>query len=76
MADGTRSFAAELATLLNSRPTWQASAEERAAWYDRKADLFNRAAAESSSPDVAGEASDLAEIAREQANRIRRGWSA
>ncbi|WP_326552149.1 hypothetical protein [Micromonospora sp. NBC_01813] len=76
MADEPQSFAAELSTLLNSRPTWTASAEERAAWYDRKADLFNRTAADTSSPGVAGEASDLAEIAREQANRIRRGWSA
>ncbi|WP_204297426.1 hypothetical protein [Actinoplanes campanulatus] len=63
-------FAADLSALLRDRPALSTPAIERAAWFDRKADLLERVA--STTP----EAAELATAAREEAARLRTGTSA
>jgi hypothetical protein len=55
------SFAADLSALLRTLPGLRTPAAERAAWFERKAELLDQA-----------DAADLAEAARAQAARIRR----
>lgn len=57
-------FATDLSALLRQMPGLHTPAGERADWYDRKAVLLDRA-----------DAAALAQVAREQAARLRVGWS-
>jgi hypothetical protein len=56
----TSSFGAELSALLRTMPGLSATASERADWYERKAALLSRVAAE----DTTSNGSDAAELAR------------
>ena len=63
-----------ITALLRELPPFTASAEVRAAWFERKADLFDEIATKD--PALAEEAARLAEGARCRAEEIRRGWCA
>ncbi len=58
-----------MTSLLGDIPPVNVTVGERAAWFDRKADAFERIAAESG--PLAAEAAQLAEGARAEAERIR-----
>jgi hypothetical protein len=64
-------YAAELTALLASMPGITSTPAERAVWYEREADLLERAAADGASN--AEQATDLARIARQRAAQWRRG---
>ncbi|MDG4828264.1 hypothetical protein O7627_02960 [Solwaraspora sp. WMMD1047] len=72
--DRATSFATELAALLRSMPGLFAPAVERADWYDRKADLLDRVAAEDPGCDRI-QIEESAQTARERAESLRRGCS-
>jgi len=69
--DTTDDFAATraIAALLRSRPAGDASNEERAAWFDRKAEVFELIAARE--PWLANRSTAVAAIARAEAARLR-----
>ncbi|MFC0526262.1 AMED_5909 family protein [Phytohabitans kaempferiae] len=67
------SFAAELSALLRTMPGLNSSDGERAAWFDRKADLFQRIA--NTDGHLSAEAVELAGIARQRAAALREGRS-
>jgi hypothetical protein len=72
MSSPTRkSASAALTVLLRTMPSLDAAPEERAAWFDRKADVLDLIAA-LHGPDAAG-AHRLALHARAHAQLIRRG---
>jgi hypothetical protein len=58
-----------ISSLLAEMPPTDASALVRAAWFDRKADAFDRVASEDQA--LAQEAADLADGARAAAARLR-----
>ncbi|GAB3456774.1 hypothetical protein AB1207_04190 [Kineococcus endophyticus] len=67
------SIATQIGALLRSRPGSQTSLRERAAWFERKAELFGRLA-EHYGPIDPQEAADcrcLATVAAEQSARLR-----
>jgi hypothetical protein len=70
----TTSFAAELAALLRSMPCLYDPAGERADWYDRKADLLERVAAEDPGCDRV-RIEESVRTARVRAEALRRGCS-
>jgi hypothetical protein len=59
-----------ISSLLRDIPPVNATASERADWYDRKAEVFGRISTED--PALAEEAAQLAEGARAEADRLRR----
>ena len=61
-----------ISSLLREIPPATGTAEERAAWFDRKAEVFERISTEDQA--LAGEAAQFAEAARAQAEGLRRGW--
>ena len=67
------SFAAELSALLRSMPGLTASDMERAAWFDRKADLLQLVAG--TDDHLSAEAVELAGVARRRAAQLREGRS-
>ena len=69
--DTTDDFAATraIAALLRSRPAGDASTEERAAWFDRKAEVFDLIA--SREPWLAQRSAAVAASARAEAARLR-----
>jgi hypothetical protein len=66
------SFGVELSALLCSMPGLSATAAERADWYERKAALLSRVAAEDTSSN-GPEAAELARAARLRAVELREG---
>jgi hypothetical protein len=62
-----------ISALLREIPPFTASAQVRAAWFERKAELFDEIATKD--PHLAEEAARLAEGARCRAEELRRGWS-
>lgn len=62
-----------ITALLREIPPFTASAEVRAAWFERKAELFEEIATKD--PVLADEAARLAEGARCRAEEIRQGWT-
>ncbi|MEH1130032.1 hypothetical protein [Micromonospora sp. CPCC 206061] len=69
----TSSFGAELSALLRTMPGLSATAAERADWYDRKAALLARVAAEDTTSSNGPEAAELARVARRRAVELREG---
>lgn len=67
------SIAAQIGVLLRSRPGSQTSIRERAAWFERKAELFGRLAEHYGpiDPQEAAECRYLATVAAEQGARLR-----
>ena len=59
-----------ISSLLREIPPATGTAEERAAWFDRKAEVFDRISTEDKA--LAEEAARLAEGARAVADRLRR----
>jgi hypothetical protein len=72
MSDRLSSFAADLSALLGAMPGRSAGPGERADWFDRKAELLERVATDDPGSDRA-EVSELARLARAQADELRRG---
>ncbi|MFC6022666.1 hypothetical protein ACFP2T_41725 [Plantactinospora solaniradicis] len=72
--DHRTTFCADLSALLRTMPGLSTTREERADWFDRKADLLDRVAVEDPSCDHA-EVSELARVARAKADELRRGCS-
>ncbi|MGX7676791.1 hypothetical protein [Plantactinospora sp. DSM 117369] len=70
MTDRLSSFAADLSALLASLPGRSTKPAERAAWFDRKANLLEQVA-DGPGSDRA-EVSELARLARVQADELRR----
>jgi hypothetical protein len=69
----TSSFAAELSALLRTMPGLDATASERADWYERKAALLARVAAQDTTSSNGREAAELARVARLRAAELREG---
>jgi hypothetical protein len=69
----TASFGAALSALLRTMPGLDATTSERADWYDRKAALLARVAAEDTTSSNGSEAAELARIARRRAVELREG---
>ena len=61
-----------ISSLLREIPPATGTAEERAAWFDRKAEVFERISTEDQA--LAEEAAQFAGAARVQAEGLRRGW--
>ena len=59
-----------ITSLLRDTPPTDADPIQRAAWFDRKADIFDRIATDDKA--LAEEAAQLAEGARAEADRLRR----
>ncbi|MEQ4300549.1 hypothetical protein ABNF97_04000 [Plantactinospora sp. B6F1] len=70
MSDRLSSFAADLSALLRTMPGLTATPAERAAWFDRKANLLEQVADDPGSDRA--EVSELARLARVQADELRR----
>jgi hypothetical protein len=69
----TSSFSAELSALLRTMPGLLATVTERADWYDRKAALLSRVAADDTTSSNGPEAAELAHAARRRAVELREG---
>ncbi|WP_328294392.1 hypothetical protein OG218_16900 [Kineococcus sp. NBC_00420] len=71
--DERESITTQLGALLRSRPGSQTPLQERAAWVERKAELFGRLAEHYGpiDPQEAAECHYLATVAAEQAARLR-----
>jgi hypothetical protein len=67
------SFGVDLSALLRSMPGLSATAAERADWYERKAALLSRVAAEDTTSSNGPEAVELARNARRRAVELREG---
>lgn len=69
------SIAAAITALYDTMPAFSAPATERAAWFDAKAAVFDRIAANTTNPFVGdtqrATAAAMAETARQTANTIR-----
>ncbi|MGX7675770.1 hypothetical protein [Plantactinospora sp. DSM 117369] len=72
--EGLSSFCADLSALLRTMPGPSTTPAERADWYDRKASLLERVAAEDPACDP-DEVRELARTARVKANEFRRECS-
>ncbi|GIG90934.1 hypothetical protein [Plantactinospora endophytica] len=67
-------FCADLSALLRTMPGLSTTPRERTDWFDRKADLLERVAAEDPGCDP-DEVRELARTARVKADELRRGCS-
>jgi len=61
-----------ISSLLREIPPANGTAQVQAAWFDRKAEVFERISTEDQA--LAEEAAQFAEAARAQAEGLRRGW--